>query len=509
MGKSPDRPQYSVLSRAVDQCGEAVIVTDSDGIIRYVNPAACQHSGHNAEELLGRKARFALPENRGREPYLQMWEALAAGKTWKGSLSEQHRDGSTYPVIAVISPVRDEHGVISRYVCCQRDMTEQSRLRRQFQQAQKMEALGTLVGGIAHDFNNMLAGMGGNLYLARRHVRGNADALEKMDNIERLIGRAAEMIRQLLTFARRDATEMKEMPLTPFIKESTKLLRASVPENIRLDLDFSEAPLPVRADAEQVRQMLANLIDNARDAVTDVHDPRITLRLKPFLADSAFIRAHPYARPGHYARLCVEDNGRGIPRKLMDRIFEPFFTTKHVGKGTGLGLSLVFGSIRTHGGFVTVESRVGQGTALALHFPLRTPDEARTGASATARPHGRGELILLADDEEQVRDTTAAVLESLGYRVLTARDGRDALDVFISRKQDIAVALLDVVMPRMSGPDAAARIRQANPQVKVIFATGYDERDLAGTAGETVLAKPYDIGELGRLLNSLFQDDQA
>jgi len=237
-------------------------------------------------------------------------------------------------------------------------------------EARKMEALGTLVGGIAHDFNNMLAGMTGNLYLAKQKLRNNPEAVRNLDNIEKLSRRAADMIQQLLAFARKGMVNMKETPLAPFVKETIKFLRASVPENIHLHQYICNDALPVRADATQIHQVLMNLVNNACDATEGVDEPRIFIRLQAFETDDAFMKRHACFKPGRYAYLSVRDNGCGIPEARIKTVFEPFFTTKAVGKGTGLGLSMVFGAIKTHHGFVDVESIEGEGSTFHIYIPL-------------------------------------------------------------------------------------------------------------------------------------------
>jgi len=237
-------------------------------------------------------------------------------------------------------------------------------------QAQKMEALGTLVGGIAHDFNNMLAGITGNLYLAKQKLRNHPEAIGNLDNIEKLSRRAADMIQQLLAFARKSMVNMKETPLVPFVKESIKFLRTSVPESIHLHQYICSDALTVRADATQIHQVLMNLVNNACDATQGVDEPRIFIRLKAFETDEAFMKRHTYFKPGRYAHLSVEDNGYGIPETQIKTVFEPFFTTKAVGKGTGLGLSMVFGAIKTHHGFIDVESVEGEGATFHIYIPL-------------------------------------------------------------------------------------------------------------------------------------------
>ena len=244
-----------------------------------------------------------------------------------------------------ISPVRNEEGEITHHVGVHEDLTKLQEMEERFYQAQKMEAIGTLVGGIAHDFNNMLAGITGNLYLAREAAKSQPAVTEKLGRIESLTGRAADMIKQLLTFANKDMVQKRSVPLTPLLKETMRLHQVSVPENVELSLDIIDN-LQVSADVTQLQQVLLNLITNARDAVAGVEKPRIGIRLEQFIANAAFRKKHEPCKHSEYAHLSVTDNGYGISDEHMAHIFEPFYSTKGVGKGTGLGLAMVFGSLK-------------------------------------------------------------------------------------------------------------------------------------------------------------------
>jgi CheY-like chemotaxis protein len=381
-------------------------------------------------------------------------------------------------------------------------------MEHRFHQAQKMEAIGTMVGGVAHNFNNMLAGMTGNLYLAKQQVRDKPDVLQKLSNVEELSGHAAEMIQQLLMFARKGVVSMKEMPLAPFIKETLKLLAASVPENITVHQDICTDTLQIKGDGTLLHQVLANLLSNARDAIEDVDEPHITVRLDSFDADDAFIETHPYFKNGKYARMSVSDNGYGVPEAKLEHLFEPFFTTKEQGKGTGLGLAMVYGALKTHHGFVEVESFEGEGSTFSIYIPLL---ESKAVPAEPAQQQlaceGQGELILLADDEPIIRDVMAEILESMGYRVLLAEDGLEAIEVFNANQQDIALALLDMVMPHCGGMTLAMSIREMNPDLPVVFLTGYDEEYILNGAepmsNSAILTKPANFDALSHKIRQL------
>jgi len=492
------------LSRAIEQAGESILVTDQDGIIEYVNPAFTKLTGYSAEEAIGQTPRLLKSGSQDAAFYEAMWKTLTSGKVWHGKVIDRKKDGCFYPAMLTISPIHDESGDITHFthfVGIQSDLSELEDLEQQFHQAQKMEALGTLVGGIAHDFNNMLASITGNLYLAKKKMRKNPDVIQKLVNVEDLSFRAADMIQQLLTFARKGRVSMKPLPFTPFIKETLKFLHTSVPENIDMRQDICSDDLQINGDGTQLHQVLMNLVNNARDALEGEDEPCITIRLEKLHTDDAFIETHAYFTVGDYAHLSVEDNGCGIPKHQIEHLFEPFFTTKEQGKGTGLGLAMVFGAAKTHHGFVEVDSSEGSGSTFHIYLPLLELKETASDSSQEEEvAEGHGETILLVDDQLHIIETGREVLESLGYKVLTATDGRQAVDMFKARFEEIDICIFDIVMPIMGGDKAAQSIRRINPEVKIIFSTGYDKNLQSGMEHETVLNKPFSIIEMSHLI---------
>jgi len=374
-------------------------------------------------------------------------------------------------------------------------------MERQFQQSQKMEALGTLVGGIAHDFNNMLAGTIGNVYLAKNASQDNPTAIEKMENIESISFRAADMIKQLLAFARKGSTSMEPLSLAPYIKDTLRLIRISVPENIHIHQEFCSEDLLIVGDATQLHQVLLNIVTNARDATEGSDNPCITIKLEPFQANDAFVEKHAASRNRLYAHLSVEDNGYGIAADKLTQLFEPFFTTKEAGKGTGLGLAMVFGAIQSHRGLIEVESTEGEGSIFHIYIPLLEHKE--TFSAPNQRKgiaQGDDETILLVDDESNVLETGESVLTSLGYHVLTAMNGRQAIEVFKTHAEKIDLCILDIVMPTMGGWQAAKSIREIDPEIKIIFSTGYGKDRQVDIENETLLGKPFSIEAMSNLI---------
>jgi len=496
------------LSSAIDQAGESILITDKEGVIEYINPAFTKITGYTSEEAIGKTPRILKSGNQDDAFYETMWKTITDGRVWHGKVIDRRKDGSFYPAILTISPIIGETEDLTHFVGIQSDLSELESMEKQFQQAQKMEAIGTLVGGIAHDFNNMLAGITGNIYLAKQDAKQLPDVVNRLDRIEQVSLRAADMISQLLTFARKGIVSMNEMPLTSFIKETIKFLHSSVPENITMHQDICTEPLQIKGDATQLHQVLMNLLNNACDAVEDEDGPCISVRLEAFHPDNASIEAHSYFKDEAYAHLSVEDNGCGIPERQIKHLFEPFFTTKEQGKGTGLGLSMVFGAIKTHHGFIEVDSIEGKGSTFHVYMPLLAQKAIAPVASLEQETvRGHGELILLTDDEKIVRKTTAEVLEAMGYRVLQATDGLKAIEIFKVHQEEIAIALLDVVMPHCGGVPLAKRIREIKPDVPVIFMTGYDKDhvldDDEDVPNSKMLTKPVKFDVLSHLMHRL------
>ena len=492
------------LSQSIEQAGEAIMITDLEGTIEYANPAFERLTGYTVEEVIGKNPRILNSGNQDAEFYAEMWREISSGSVWQNKVIDRKKDGTFYPAMLTISPIRvlsDGKSGITHYVGVQSDLSRLEDLEAQFHQSQKMESLGTLVGGIAHDFNNMLGGITGNLYLAKKAAKEQPDLLNRLNSIEQLSFRSSEMIQQLLTFARKDQVSMNEIPAVPFVKETMKLLRASVPENIDIVTEICNENMIIKGSASQLHQVMMNLVNNACDALGDVDAPCVSVKLDLLQADEPFVEKHNDFTTGEYMHLSVKDNGCGISKRHINNLFEPFFTTKEQGKGTGLGLAMVFGAVKTHHGHIEVDSSEGVGTVIHIYLPLIKPKGVEESIpKQNAAAEGHGELILLVDDNADILETSRDVLESLGYRLLTATNGEQAIEVFKAHSESIDLVIIDVVMPIMSGVDAVQHIRQSKPNIKVIFATGYDKDSSTNMRGEVVLSKPFEIEEMSRIV---------
>jgi two-component system cell cycle sensor histidine kinase/response regulator CckA len=381
------------------------------------------------------------------------------------------------------------------------DVTERIAMEKQLRQAQKFEAIGQLAGGIAHDFNNMIGAILGWAEIGLEETDAETRLHRHFDKVRHQAVRAAALTRQLLAFARRQILEPRNLDLNQNVTETLSLLEKVIGSNIEIRTKLAENLTLVRADPTQIDQVLMNLCINARDAMPE--GGHLTIETGDMIFDEKYCAVHTSARPGHYTLLAVTDTGTGMDAATLDRIFEPFFTTKDTGKGTGLGLATVYGIVSQHGGFLHVYSEVGMGTTFRVYLPV-TPSAERTPASVEeSRPaRGGAETILIAEDHEGLRELARETLANLGYEILLASDGEEAVRVFQANRDRVDLLLLDVVLPKMNGPEAYARISAEKEDVPVIFATGYSpEMALLHDAQErglTVLQKPYVPRELAR-----------
>jgi len=485
------------LATAIEQAAEAVVITDTQAKIQYVNPAFEKVTGYSPQEALGRNPRFLKSGKHNAEFYQRLWATLTRGEVWRGHFVNKRKDGTLYEEEATISPVRDPAGRIINYVAVLRDITREAQLEAQLRQSQKLEAIGQLAGGVAHDFNNILTV----ILLQTELITGRGGlpdaAREGVQQIRAAAERAANLTRQLLLFSRRQVLQARDLDLNNVVSNLAKMLQRIIGEDVRLELRLHPAPLMTHADTGMLDQVLMNLAVNARDAMPE--GGRLTIETTTREISAAEAAVLPDVRPGFYVGLRVSDTGCGIPPEILPRIFEPFFSTKEPGKGTGLGLATVFGIVKQHGGCIQVASEPGRGTTFEVYLPALA--ETAAAASATAsRPAPRGgtETILLVEDDPEVRSLTRATLERHGYRVLEAPDGLTTLGLWRQHRDAVALLLTDLVMPGgLSGRDLARRLRLDRPQLKVIYTSGYSA-ELAGREwhpgpGEAFLQKPCPV----------------
>jgi two-component system cell cycle sensor histidine kinase/response regulator CckA len=382
---------------------------------------------------------------------------------------------------------------------------EHKNIEQRMRQLEKFEAIGRLAGGIAHDFNNVIGAIMGWAELGEGEVPPDSRAAKFFQNIRNHSARAAGLTGQLLAYARRQILEPRNIDLNQVIRDTSGLLEKLIGAQIEVNIQLASDLKAVRADRSQLEQVFINLCVNARDAMP--HGGRLQIKTSNTELDEEYCRRHVYGRPGSYVCLTVSDTGTGMDQATRERIFEPFFTTKEVGKGTGLGLATALGVVNQHGGSIEVKSELGKGSSFLVYLPVIENAAELDAQQVDTRVVGGTETILVADDHDGVRDTTREILEQLGYRVILARDGEEAIKEFTASSKEIALLLLDVVMPRLSGPDAYATISDSNPGVPVIFTTGYSDEAswMRPTFGSraVLLQKPYGPKVLARKIREV------
>ncbi len=417
-------------------------------------------------------------------------------------------DGKCVLFDTLKTPYYDNQGRVIGLIGVSRDITNYRNLEEQYLQAQKMEAIGTLVGGIAHDFNNMLAGIVGNTYLLKKKFVREEKALEKITNIENISARAADMIKQLMTFSRQGPMMMIGFSLRACLLDAMDIVRSSIPENIEFQSSVCDEELPIVGDETIVVQMLLNLASNARDALNYKEQPQIVITLNHFEADKTWLSQHEKLSAKTYAHIMVKDNGEGISDAHKDKIFEPFFTTKAVDKGTGLGLAMVYGAVEMHEGLILLDTVANAYTAFHIYLPLEPCEKSLVDRPVIKSVElGKGECVLVVDDESEVLETAVEVLESLGYRVFSASDGEQGLAFFEANQNEIDIVLTDVVMPKYGGVKMLQAIRLIAPQLPAIFMTGYDMQqvmdNIPNNSLNITVAKPIQFDDLNQNIRTL------
>jgi PAS domain S-box-containing protein len=489
------------LSRAVEQSPVSIIVTDIEGRIEYVNPKFTQLSGYRRAEVQGRNPRILKSGTTPAEEYGRLWETILAGDEWRGEFQNQKKTGELYWERAAISPIRDPAGQITHFLAIKEDITERKlaeaehrRTQEQLVQAQKLESVGRLAGGVAHDFNNLLNVIQGYAELMLRAQSEDPRAQERIEQILKASRRAADLTRQLLAFSRRQILEPRVVDLTVLVADLEKMLRRLIGENILLKVIHQGQLGRIKADPGQIEQVLMNLAVNAQDAMPD--GGSLTIEL----ADADLARGHDAAHedvaPGRYVVISMTDTGCGISPEVRSHMFEPFFTTKGLGKGTGLGLATVYGIVKQSGGHIWVDSREGAGTTFKVCFPsVDEPVSAPASAKKEGVPLGKGETVLLVEDDDTLRKLVCELLTGRGYSVHVAPTGIGALEAAAAYGTKVDLVVSDVIMPGMSGPEFVRILRRHYPRVKVLFISGYTDEALVAQGvlepGVRLLLKPF------------------
>ena len=478
------------LAEIVEQSTDAVVVTDVQGDITYVNPAFERVSGWSRREVEGQNPRILGSGAQTPEWYAHLWSTIRQGRVWTGHFINSRRDGTRFEEDATIFPVRDLAGQIQRFVAIKRDVTQEVRLRDQLQHAQKMEAIGRLAGGVAHDFNNLLTVICGYATMSLDSDDVPEPVRRSLEQISRAGDRAAGLTRQLLAFSRKQVLRPAVVEINAALEESVPILRRLIGEHVDLRFVPGDDAGRVRVDRTQLDQIVFNLAVNARDAMPDGGVLTISTRrdIVTAAAESDGVG------PGEFTLLSVADTGVGMDAETLNKIFEPFFTTKEAGHGTGLGLATLYGIVRQSEGHVSVRSEVGAGTTFSVRLPrVDSPcDAVREGPDESCLG---SETILLVEDEYAVRALTAELLALAGFHVVEAASGPEALERVGAGDLQIDLVVTDTVMPHMSGSEFVERLRPLQPDAAVLFTSGYTDDAIARHGvlepGTEFLEKPY------------------
>jgi two-component system cell cycle sensor histidine kinase/response regulator CckA len=489
------------LSRAVEQSPSLVMITDTDGNVEYVNPRFTQITGYTAQEIVGHNPRLLKSGQTTSEEYEQLWQTITDGGEWHGELYNKKKNGEFYWVSVCISPIRDSAGNITHFLSIQEDITERKQLEEQLRLAQKMEAIGRLTAGIAHDFNNLLTIINGFANLVLQELSYDDPLREMVDKISGSGQHATNLVRQLLTFSRKQIVELKVLDLNDVVRHMDKMLERIIGEDIDLKTSLSPGLWSVKADRAQLEQVIVNLVINARDAMP--RGGRLTIGTDNVGLSDGYVAGRLGMQPGEYVLLTISDTGVGMSKEVRARIFEPFFTTKGMGQGTGLGLSTVYGIVKQSGGNILVYSEEGQGTTFKIYLPQsKETHPSRSGPETPAEMPPGSETILLVEDAEGVRNLASSVLGMQGYTVLEAQDGQEALQRVANSASPIHLLLTDVVMPGISGKALAEQLIQSQPNLKVLYMSGYTDNAIAHHGvldpGTAFLQKPFGPVALAR-----------
>jgi PAS domain S-box-containing protein len=500
------REQAELLDKAQD----AIVVRGLDDRIVFWNKGAEGIYGWTTEEAVGKTAReLDLLSELNEAEFAEGYRAIRERGEWGGEMRQRTKEGREITVETRWTLVRDDGGEPRSILVINTDVTERKRMESQFLRAQRMESIGTLAGGIAHDLNNVLSPILMAIQMLQLRIAGEEEQ-QWLDILLTNAERGADMVKQVLSFAR--GVEGERVALHPkhLIKDVIKILKDTLPKSISLQSEVPSDLWLISADATQVHQVLMNLCVNARDAMPQGGE--ILIRAENVTLDENYARMHLEAKPGRYVVVTVVDTGAGMTPEVQSRIFEPFFTTKEVGKGTGLGLSTALTIVHSHGGFLNVYSEPRKGTQFAVYLPaLESGRAEQSDRRRLDLPTGRGELILVVDDEDAIRQITKGTLETFNYRVVVAADGTEAVALYAQQRDEIKLVITDMMMPFMDGPATIRALQRLNPQVKIIAASGLGAQDKAAEATalgvRLFLPKPYTAEKLLKALAQVLGAD--
>ena len=504
---SANTSHESIMARlysAIEQVRESIVITDPDGSIVYVNPAFERITGYSREEAIGNNPKILKSGRHPKEFYAEIWKALMAGEAWRGCLINRAKDGHLFTEEATIAPVVNRSGQLINYVAVTRDVTREIELQERLQQSQKMDAIGRLAGGVAHDFNNMLMVILSYAEMAQQSLEEHDPARAQIAQVLRAAHRSFALTRQLLACSRKQVLAPQVLDCNAILTETSSMVRRLISENIELRCNLAADLWPVKADPDQIVQVMLNLCVNSRDAMPN--GGTLVLATRNHHVESGFVE------------ISVSDTGTGISPEVQKNLFEPFFTTKEPGKGTGLGLATVYGIVQQSGGHIRVQSSPGHGATFSVYLP-RSEETTASPEPAVCRPTAaaRG-WVLVVEDEDTLREAIVDHLLKQGYHALAAADGVEALEVLHGTPQ-IGTVVCDLIMPRMGGREMAHVAAKSFPHLAFVYMSGHVDQDLSRAAADatadarraTFLQKPFAMSALVSTiaeLNGALQPDR-
>jgi len=493
-------------ARLIDITRDAILVQDLNQVLRFWNKGAERIYGWTEAEAVGKDVPGLLFA-KGFPQSQAIFDSLLAQGAWMGELAQVTKDAKELTVESRWTLMRDERGDPSAVLIVNTDVTEQKKLEAQFLRAQRMESIGTLAGGIAHDLNNVLSPVLMATHVLRMRSQ-DPGILKLVATLEASAQRGAGIVKQVLTFARGVQGERTSIHCKGLVEDMARIVRETFPKNINCESQAAKGLWLIQGDHTQLDQVLLNLCVNARDAMPD--GGKITIGAENVTVDEHYARLQGKAKAGPHVQFFVSDTGTGIPPEIIEKIFEPFFTTKELSKGTGLGLSTVLGIVKSHEGFLDIESKPGVGTTFKIFIPaIPVAHDTSHLKKADVLPNGNGETILVVDDDNSIREVTRATLEANNYRVLTASDGIEAIAMFAKQSELIPVVLTEMTMPLLEGGAIIRVLQRLNPAVKIIVCTGLPSTKLDAEAEalgvKMFLRKPFSAEHLLSKLHELLR----
>lgn len=500
------RQQASLLDKAQD----AILVCDLNYQIIYWNKGAENIYGWSLEEVLGKRIVDVLPTGDGDQTELARL-AFENSDEWNSEVRHITKSGESIDLVSRWTLVRNPEDRPDYFLVTNTDVSELRQSEAHLLRAQRMESIGTLAGGIAHDLNNILSP----IVMAAEMLQmrdGDADSQRWLGMIRENAERGADLVKQVLTFARGMAGERVAIQVKHIVKDLIAVMKETLPKSIRVQQHLPPDLWTISGDPTQIHQVLINVCINARDAMPG--GGTLTISASNIEIDDSYAKMNLECVPGSYVLITIDDTGTGIDAKVLKRIFDPFFTTKEIGKGTGLGLSTSLSIVKGHGGFLNVYSEAGRGSRFSIYLPAADSEAAAgTVPEKPDLPRGDGETILVVDDEESIREITKATLEKFGYRVLTATDGADAVGVFARHENEISAMLTDLSMPILDGPGLIRAVKRKAPALKIVVMSGLIDHeqtaDLGNLGVSATLAKPFTAENLLTLLASVLSGEKA